>query len=142
MTPVCPKCDVALLILRFHGTELDYCDQCRGLWLDAGEIQEILARTGTGPHDPVLAFLEEGGRIPQGRPCLCPRCDQPMAQITVPSSAIEMLTLERCLRGHGLWFDADELQRLLSLFAPDSGAGKTIALIHDFFSTNPTNQPT
>ena len=41
MIPVCPKCDVGLFILRFKSVELDYCERCRGVWLDGGELEAI-----------------------------------------------------------------------------------------------------
>lgn len=27
-----------------HGVEIDYCPQCRGVWLDRGELDKILER--------------------------------------------------------------------------------------------------
>jgi Zn-finger nucleic acid-binding protein len=28
-----------------HGVEIDYCPQCRGVWLDRGELDKIIERT-------------------------------------------------------------------------------------------------
>src|SRR5688500_15264298 len=30
----CPNCNVTLLITDRQGIEIDYCPQCRGVWLD------------------------------------------------------------------------------------------------------------
>jgi Zn-finger nucleic acid-binding protein len=30
-----------------QGIEIDYCPQCRGVWLDRGELDKIIERTGT-----------------------------------------------------------------------------------------------
>lgn len=133
MVPVCPKCDVPLFILHFKDIEVDFCDRCRGLWLDAGELEALLERTGACADDPLLHFQQQRGVLPNGRPHLCPRCDEPLREIQVERAGSPSLTLDRCPRGHGLWFDADELQRLLSMFPPESGAGKTIDHLNELF---------
>lgn len=40
--PICP--DVALILHQRQGVEIDYCPQCRGIWLDRGELDKILER--------------------------------------------------------------------------------------------------
>lgn len=42
----CPNCDVTLLIADKKNVEIDYCPQCRGIWLDRGELEKIIERTG------------------------------------------------------------------------------------------------
>jgi len=39
--PICP--DSALLISERQGVEIDYCAQCRGVWLDRGELDKLIA---------------------------------------------------------------------------------------------------
>ena len=129
--PVCPKCDIELFILRYKDIELDYCHRCRGLWLDAGELELILRRTGARTDDPILHSLQQEGALPSGPKHLCPRCDKPLREIAVTHAGAAPLVLDRCPANHGLWFDADELQELLSDFAPASGAGKTIGYLNE-----------
>lgn len=39
----CPVCkDVTLLMSEKKGVEIDYCPECRGIWLDRGELEKIL----------------------------------------------------------------------------------------------------
>ena len=40
----CPVCKVALTMSERQGVEIDYCPQCRGVWLDRGELDKILER--------------------------------------------------------------------------------------------------
>ena len=40
----CPVCDVALSISSREGVEIDFCPQCRGVWLDRGELDKIIER--------------------------------------------------------------------------------------------------
>jgi len=42
----CPRCDqVTLLMTMREGVEIDYCPQCRGVWLDRGELDKIVERS-------------------------------------------------------------------------------------------------
>ena len=40
----CPICDIELKTSDREGVEIDYCPQCRGVWLDRGELEKIIAR--------------------------------------------------------------------------------------------------
>ncbi|MDQ2648906.1 MAG: zf-TFIIB domain-containing protein [Actinomycetota bacterium] len=42
--PVCESSDLA--ISSREGVEIDYCPQCRGVWLDRGELDKIIDRAG------------------------------------------------------------------------------------------------
>jgi Zn-finger nucleic acid-binding protein len=42
----CPKDDVTLLMTSRAGIELDYCPECRGVWLDRGELDKLIEREG------------------------------------------------------------------------------------------------
>ena len=42
----CPVCkDVTLLMAEKNGVEIDYCPECRGIWLDRGELEKIIERS-------------------------------------------------------------------------------------------------
>ena len=40
----CPRCQVDLAISDRQGIEIDFCPQCRGVWLDRGELDKIVER--------------------------------------------------------------------------------------------------
>ena len=40
----CPVCNVPLVMSERQGVEIDYCPQCRGVWLDRGELDKIIER--------------------------------------------------------------------------------------------------
>lgn len=42
----CPVCHVGLSMTDRQGVEIDYCPQCRGVWLDRGELDKIIERSG------------------------------------------------------------------------------------------------
>lgn len=56
----CPVCkDVDLKIADRQGIEIDYCPQCRGVWLDRGELDKIIERS---------AKIEQQFSAPPARP--------------------------------------------------------------------------
>jgi Zn-finger nucleic acid-binding protein len=134
MTHVCPKCDVALFIVHLRDIEVDYCERCRGIWLDAGELEALLEDA----NDPVLKLLEQPGSIPTGNKHLCPRCDALLHEIEIRMPNQPVLFLDRCPRNHGLWFDGDELPQLLARIPTAPGAVKTIAFLREIFAAKPT----
>jgi Zn-finger nucleic acid-binding protein len=127
-----------LLIATFRDVEVDYCDRCRGLWLDAGELETLMQITGATAADPLVEFQHRVVPSPHRGRHLCPRCDRRLDEIAVGSS----LHLDRCPRGHGLWFDRHELQQLLALYPAAHHTAGTIAYLNDVLgNTVTTNQP-
>ena len=53
----CPICDIDMRIAEREGVEIDYCPQCRGVWLDRGELEKLIAQVESagygerGRHD-------------------------------------------------------------------------------------------
>jgi Zn-finger nucleic acid-binding protein len=42
----CPNCKTTKLLMTDRlGIEIDYCPQCRGVWLDRGELDKIIERS-------------------------------------------------------------------------------------------------
>ena len=46
----CPTCtDTTLVLAERQGIEIDYCPQCRGVWLDRGELDKLIERSAAAP---------------------------------------------------------------------------------------------
>lgn len=43
----CPSCNTPLTMSERSGIEIDYCPQCRGVWLDRGELDKIIERSAS-----------------------------------------------------------------------------------------------
>ena len=41
----CPVDGTTLVMADRQGVEIDYCPQCRGVWLDRGELDKIIERS-------------------------------------------------------------------------------------------------
>ena len=44
----CPRGDGALETITVEGVEVDRCGTCGGVWLDAGELEQLTRREGGG----------------------------------------------------------------------------------------------
>lgn len=50
---LCPVCKTQTLqMAERHGIEIDYCPECRGVWLDRGELDKIIERANAGAAVP------------------------------------------------------------------------------------------
>ncbi len=122
----CPSCKEPLVILELHGVEIDHCFNCGGVWLDAGELEEIVPRENLG----FLVDVEEPHKLRE--PVLrCPVCRKKMAKVYW--SVCNNIILDRCAKPDGgLWFDKGELADLLTHCLADSGR-EVLALIQEIF---------
>ena len=61
----CPIDGTQLVIAERSGVEIDYCPQCRGVWLDRGELDKIIDRAAISapppPPQPQAGFHEDHG---------------------------------------------------------------------------------
>jgi uncharacterized protein len=64
----CPVCVVPLSMSDRQGIEIDFCPQCRGVWLDRGELDKIIERSvaPAQPAPPPQAAPPPQGYAQQG----------------------------------------------------------------------------
>ena len=60
----CPVCKVPLVMSDRQGVEIDYCPQCRGVWLDRGELDKIIERSAADSQ-PAPAPAQQPNYPPQ-----------------------------------------------------------------------------
>ncbi|WP_226653744.1 zf-TFIIB domain-containing protein [Leifsonia sp. LS1] len=68
----CPTDSATLVMSERSGIEIDYCPECRGVWLDRGELDKIIERAGASASPapaapPAPAYQEAQFREPQYR---------------------------------------------------------------------------
>jgi len=69
---LCPNCKTAHLVMSERsGVEIDYCPDCRGVWLDRGELDKIIDRVSAEQAPPARAqpdrnFNERPSSQPSG----------------------------------------------------------------------------
>lgn len=79
----CPVCkDTTLVMSERQGIEIDYCPQCRGVWLDRGELDKIIQHS---LGHMAAANAEPQAAAPQpGYPPRQPQQQQPYPQQQQP----------------------------------------------------------
>jgi uncharacterized protein len=70
----CPNDQATLVMTERSGVEIDYCPECRGVWLDRGELDKIIDRVG-GPGTDA-----GGAAVPGVAPVAAPGADPYGAQ--------------------------------------------------------------
>ena len=57
----CPLCKVPMTEMSKSGVLIDVCPQCRGVWLDRGELEKIVAagREAVRDYDDLQRYHEE-----------------------------------------------------------------------------------
>ncbi|WP_300973341.1 zf-TFIIB domain-containing protein [Sphingomonas sp. LHG3406-1] len=69
----CPVDGTTLQMSERGGVEIDYCPQCRGVWLDRGELDKIIAKSveaeaASAPPPPAAPAAPPPPQQPQGGP--------------------------------------------------------------------------
>ena len=115
-TPLkCPRCRVDMAAVAVGSTSLRECAKCSGLWVDVSALEKICAEReqqaavlGTASisaHHPV----SNTGSL-KVRYVPCPVCDQLMNRINF--ARCSGVVVDIC-KGHGTWFDPDELRQIV-----------------------------
>ncbi|MBE3574744.1 MAG: zf-TFIIB domain-containing protein [Firmicutes bacterium] len=60
----CPVCDTELTQTMRYDVQIDVCPRCRGVWLDRGELDKILALARGFREDEVERTPEQDQRRP------------------------------------------------------------------------------
>ena len=118
-----------MIVLELEQVEIDYCCDCGGIWLDAGEL-ELLFEDTNQAGQLVKSFATATGLKEDVR--RCPICLAKMDKVSVGSEN-EPVIIDRCAKLHGLWFDRGELSQTLSKGNFDKEK-KIIKLLAEVFS--------
>lgn len=59
----CPVCNIDLVMSERSGVEIDYCPDCRGVWLDRGELDKIIERSNTESSPRRTEVYSEAPRV-------------------------------------------------------------------------------
>ena len=118
-----------MITFELEEVEVDYCTDCAGIWLDAGELELLL---GSDEQAKQLLSSFKIDKNCTEKPRKCPICRKKMQKIIVGGSKPPLL-LDKCPKADGLWFDQGELQDVLSRATLDK-ANKIQKLLADIFT--------
>jgi hypothetical protein len=117
-----------MVVLELNHVEIDYCLDCNGTWLDAGELELLLEDRQL--VEALLSQLNENQNLDKSNR-KCPICSKKMELISLHGKAD--VVLDRCRRGHGLWFDKGELEQVISIFDKEDHH-KVLRYLKDIFA--------
>jgi Zn-finger nucleic acid-binding protein len=120
-----------MITLELKDVEIDYCTDCGGIWLDAGELELLLGEPEKAKH--LLDSFRIDSKCME-RMRKCPICNKKMQKIVVGSSGPNLL-IDKCRRGDGLWFDKGELHDIFDRAELDED-NRIQELLTDIFGQN------
>jgi len=126
----CPFCSHPLIILELDQIEIDYCTNCIGIWLDEGEL-ELLLQDSEEKSKFLNSFVVD--KNSNEKTIKCPICNKKTDKILCGD--INKITLDKCPRQHGLWFNKGELEAVVEMGSLDK-QNKIIRLLKEMFAYN------
>ena len=129
---ICPVCKNDMFVVEYKQIELDYCQSCKGVWFDSGELELLLEAGGLKDARQSMGDilrLPEANTSEQKR--RCPICARNMNKVKIGGEA--GVIIDACIQHDGLWFDGGEVASLIKIVAERSSAKKeTESEIMDF----------
>ena len=124
----CPVCkNEPMIVLELNEVEIDYCLNCKGIWLDAGEL-ELLLGSSTENEEFLNSFNIDDQK--KEKKLKCPICNKKMEKTLVIGD--KKVRIDKCKANHGIWFESGELEDILKMasFGKDD---KILILLKDMF---------
>jgi hypothetical protein len=134
---ICPVCKKSMLVIERDRIELDYCNDCSGIWFDSGELELLLSGYKIAGTETFLkSILDSPEEKTDEHLRRCPICSRKMKKSIIGTSLKVMV--DACRRGDGLWLDGGELDTLLDQVGNNSANGadggrKFSAFLSDVF---------
>jgi Zn-finger nucleic acid-binding protein len=127
----CPVCkNEPMIVLELNEVEIDYCLKCKGIWLDAGEL-ELLLGSGAEATEFLNSFSNDNQS--KEKKLKCPICNKKMEKALVIGD--KKVTIDKCKNDHGIWFDSGELEDVLQMGSLGKD-NKVLSLLKDMFGKN------
>lgn len=110
----CPHCEKPLLPKDYENISVSTCKDCSGIWMEPSQLSHLvsLREEKFSPSEiqdtlqsayPGLTDEDLASALP------CPECSSEMQEINY--NYCSGVILNSCQKGHGLWFDKDELEK-------------------------------
>mgnify|MGYP001274935749 FL=1 len=112
----CPGCQFDMREHELDGVMIDECKRCGGVWLDAGEAEELVKKAPT-PREALqkkkLELLRQwqvAALNPRETDRKCPRCPEPLMRVNYKD--IPGLQIDKCRSDCGMYLDKGELEKV------------------------------
>ena len=104
----CPKCESKFERVTFNNIDIERCTQCKGLWFDMLEKEDLQKMKGAVSID--IGDAQVGKQFSQMRNINCPDCHHQM--IPMVDKDQFHIKYESCPNCFGTFFDAGEFRDL------------------------------
>lgn len=111
----CPNCKGIMDRDELGSFCIDRCPDCGGIWLDAAELDKVVALNKSGASKGVVDRLDVGKRVPGGRTGTrtMRQCPRDRAALTITDSPTQRhVVYDLCPQCRGIFLDAGELKDL------------------------------
>ena len=112
----CPACKNPMVELELDGVMIDRCERCGGVWLDAGEADDLVKKT----HSPREALKKKKLELlrqwkvaavnPREVDRACLRCERNLVRVNYKD--IPGLQVDKCPDDCGIYLDKGELEKV------------------------------
>ncbi len=102
----CPKCDAPMEKVTYQWMEVDRCTNCRGIWFDRREREQLKGMAGAESID--IGDAKVGAEYNQTGEIMCPTCQVKMLKMIAPKQP--HIWYESCPTCYGSFFDAGEFK--------------------------------
>jgi Zn-finger nucleic acid-binding protein len=134
---ICPVCKYDMIVVEYRNIELDYCNSCKGVWFDSGELELLLKSQGL--EEPKAFFdgiLTSQEAVASEKKRNCPICGRKMKKTAIDGQPA--ILIDVCRDKHGLWFDGGEVTQLIRRLAGEhppkhDSRGQVISFLQEIF---------
>ncbi len=102
----CPKCNAAMEKIEFHSLVIDRCTDCKGMWFDMLEAEQLKEVAGSEQID--IGDPKEGEEYNKIGQITCPKCHTLMGKMV--DNDQPHIWYESCDVCYGVFFDAGEFK--------------------------------
>jgi len=112
----CPHCEADMIPIKVGGFVMRECEKCGGLWVDVAAFEKICADREHQSAVLGVAMSAPGHSLHPSPDQItvhyfpCPQCGQLMNRVNF--ARCSGVIVDVC-RGHGTWFDRDELREIV-----------------------------
>lgn len=117
----CPRCELDLSLVQIDTAQIRECEKCGGIWTGVETFEHLCA--DKEQQAAVLSFIGSKAHAVNSQSPIsyvpCPVCSQLMNRSNFARSSGVIIDL---CKQHGVWFDADELPKIIE-FINSGGMG-------------------
>jgi Zn-finger nucleic acid-binding protein len=116
----CPRCTADLATVDYAGVEIETCPACRGEWLDADELRQIVQQAEARFEPEEIVQLNQArADLFRARPIevermVCPKCPG-IGLRAFNYAATSGIILDKCPSCGGIWLDHGEMEMVQAL---------------------------